>query len=403
MYTSIFTALVKNDFSQLEGTLAGGQSAPVEPVIVKAPEAKAQEPVKTEAPKPAAPANVVEAQFKAEVTDETKQLAEAIARIMRQQMPAAKVEVNEDTIKRIVNDAMCDQRSDMAEHAVGLAKQVKEQVDQHLAKIPPRDIIEIRKHDGTTKELTGLRHKQFGDIIKFTTARASSGFVPPLWLYGSPGAGKTHLCQQIAEALELPYYPVPLGPTSTESKLLGYNNLATGGFVKGALFEPYLNGGVVGMDEIDVADPSVLVGCNAIASNDRFRFPNGDTVMKHKDFILVAGANTIGTGATAGYTRNRLDAATLDRFVKLRLEYDAELEAKLCGNQKWAEYVWKVREYVTKHCNGSIYITPRASINGAALLANGLPADMVAESTLFTLCSADTKQAIIKSVGQFNK
>ena len=405
-------AVAKNDFSRLQGTVPAGQTAAVEatkPAAVPVPDIPALPTPAVEAP-PAKPEPM--AVTPRAVTPAAPGLpqdrSEALGKLLEllaQPAPVAAVQVDQAELARVAGDIV---RSEMKSQIVDMRGIIDDhhnalslKIDAYLDNIPPRDVVEIRKWDGTVKEIGGLRHKQFPTILKTVTARTASGWPVPCWWYGAPGAGKTHLWGQVAEAVGAAYHPIPLGPTTTEGKLIGYRNLATGQFVNGLLYEPYKNGGFVNLDEIDCADASVLVGVNSLVANSRFLFPNGELVPRHREFYIVASANTIGTGAMGGFTRNKLDAATLDRFAKFRLEYDRDLEAALCGNAKWAEYVWRVREHVEANCSQSIYITPRASINGAALLANGVPPEMVVESTLFAMMSKDTKATVAANVGGF--
>ena len=61
-------------------------------------------------------------------------------------------------------------------------------------------------------------------------------------------------------------------------------------------------------------------------------FPNGETIEAHEGFSAVCCMNTYGTGANDKYTgRNRLDLATLDRFVYLNIPIDEGLEAAIVG------------------------------------------------------------------------
>jgi hypothetical protein len=166
-------------------------------------------------------------------------------------------------------------------------------------------------------------------------------------------------------------------------------------------YKPFKDGGVLGIDEIAAGDPGVLVSINSLVANQAYRFPNGELVRKHPNFHVIAADNTRGHGNVKGMIRNRLDAATLDRFAFLRVDYDEQLEAALCGNAAWAAYVKRVRDYIASNSSESVYITPRASINGAALLAGGLDPAIVADSTVFKFCSADLKNTIISNIGQF--
>ena len=61
--------------------------------------------------------------------------------------------------------------------------------------------------------------------------------------------------------------------------------------------------------------------------------PNEPYAYRHKDFICIAAANTVGLGADRQFSgRNKLDAATLDRFAigKIMMDYDPEVEMQLC-------------------------------------------------------------------------
>lgn len=380
VYRDCIKAVLTGDYTNLKGETPKGQAQSSEP----AKPAKAEEPAK-ESTAASQPSQM----------DLANTIAAAIAAAMT---PKAQTVVMDEAKIRQIAEAIVHQH--VGDKMMEIQRNAMERVDNYLKKIPPRDVVEIKKWDGTLTEVKGAFHKQLPTIIKALTAVNSIGWSEFLYVWGAPGAGKTHLLRQIGHAVGVKHYPYPCGPTTTEGKMLGYNNIANGDFVKGWLYEPYKNGGVVGMDEIDLADASVLAGANSI-ENDEFTFGNGETVQRHKDFYLIAFANTIGTGATGGFVRNRLDAATLNRFTHIKLEYDEELEAKIFGNPKWTAYVIKVREYVAKNCNNSIYITPRASRKGAALLKVGFKPAEVCDMVLFGLCSTEVKQNITKNVGVY--
>lgn len=259
--------------------------------------------------------------------------------------------------------------------------------------------VELVMPNGETKPVSGLVHRQFDTILKMTRSRTGNGYSVPIWLDGPPGGGKSHIMEQIAEALGLQAYILAIGPTDTKTAIIG--SVATGEFKPGIAYEPYKNGGLMGVDEIAAGDAGVLVQTNSLTANHSFRFPNGELVKKHKDFHVIVADNTRGHGNVKGMIRNRLDAATLDRFAFLKVDYDEELEAALCGNDKWAAYVKQVRDYIASNSSESVYITPRASINGAALLVGGLDAETVLDATVFKFVSKDMRAAIIGSVGTF--
>jgi len=253
-------------------------------------------------------------------------------------------------------------------------------------------------------------HCQFSQVLSWLRADV------PLWLWGQPGGGKTHLGRQLAKALGIPCFVMSIDPTTTANKLLGFQNLVSGAFVPGWLYEPYKNGGLVVVDEIDTGDPGILAGLNALTSNSHYLFPNGETVQKHANFRLLACANTKGTGAVAGFTaRQRLDAATLNRFAIIEYKYDEGLEMQLaCGipsqSERWAPCqpanaadceAW-VRwvQSVRAHCGKSVLVSPRPSLMGVKALRAGIPASEVADALIFALCASDTVDSINGTCGR---
>ena len=101
---------------------------------------------------------------------------------------------------------------------------------------------------------------------------------------------------------------------ATPSWFLGAQRL--NGFGESRFLQIWRDGGVFLMDEMDAADPNMLLVVNNALANDRLDNPvNGEDYVKHPDAILVAACNTLGTGADAQYTgRNQLDFSTLDRW-----------------------------------------------------------------------------------------
>ena len=63
----------------------------------------------------------------------------------------------------------------------------------------------------------------------------------------------------------------------------------------------------------------------------------------------MASANTFGTGAGALYVgRSQLDAATLDRWYVVQMDYDREWESSLAPAHVCA-FVWKLRDAISQH------------------------------------------------------
>lgn len=317
--------------------------------------------------------------------------------------PAA---LDEARVKELAGEVFADQ-------ADTITSNVSEMIEAALKRVtdakPAATRLEIVHPDKVIDLGTEPVHCQFPQILTWLSGNV------PVWLWGKAGGGKTHLGRQLAKALDLPATIVSIDPTMTVGKLLGYRNLATGEFIEGFLIKPYRDGGLLMLDEIDTGDPGILACLNALLANGHYLFPNGETVERHPKFRVIAGANTRGAGATAGYTaRQKLDAATLNRFAIIELTYDERLEELLAlGSselvapnwskatndeatcKRWVTWVRKVRATV----GSSVLISPRASYLGVAAIRAGVKVSEVAEALVFGLVTDDTKRNINSSCG----
>jgi MoxR-like ATPase len=163
-------------------------------------------------------------------------------------------------------------------------------------------------------------------------------------------------------------------------QLQGFIN-AEGKYMVTDLYRAYVGGGVFLFDEIDASSAQALLAFNAIAANDLAAFPCG-TVKRHSDFVIIAAANTWGSGADAQYVgRAQLDAATLDRFAFISMDYDEKLELAISPNDEWTRHVQAFRRAV-RELKIRAVVSPRASIKGGKLLSAGLKWDRVEEMLL---------------------
>ena len=232
--------------------------------------------------------------------------------------------------------------------------------------------IEI-KQGSTIRVLPNAhRHAVFADVLAALSVREN------VYLVGGAGSGKTTIAAQAAESLELPFYST--GAVGMAYQLQGFIN-AEGKYMETDLYRAYTGGGVFLFDEIDASSAQALLAFNAIAANDLAAFPCG-TVKRHPDFVIVAAANTFGAGADAQYVgRSQLDAATLDRFAFIPMDYDEKLELAISPNDAWTRHVQAfrraVRELKLRHV-----VSPRASIKGGKLLSAGLAWDRVEQLVL---------------------
>lgn len=218
------------------------------------------------------------------------------------------------------------------------------------------------------------QHKQFGTLLRIISCRLNA------ILIGAAGSGKTTAAEKVAETLSIPYYSMSVGSQTTKHEFFGYRD-ANGNYHRTLFREAFENGGIFLIDEMDAGNANVLVSINQALANEVCAFPD-NMVHKHPDFVVIASANTWGSGASREYVgRNQLDAATKDRFIPILWEYDQDLEDAITPNKEWLAEVRRVRRAVDKFKIRQI-ISPRASIYGSKLLAAGMEWDEVRKMVL---------------------
>lgn len=135
----------------------------------------------------------------------------------------------------------------------------------------------------------------------------------PVLLTGPAGTGKSSAAKYAAEAAGLTYREVNLAGAMA-SAIKGKDRLKE--FIESQFTIAYRDGGVLCIEEIDAAHPTVLTAINnAIAGDEFWNDADGKSYKRHPNFRLIATANTMLTGATKQFNgRSAIDGATRDRF-----------------------------------------------------------------------------------------
>jgi len=250
----------------------------------------------------------------------------ALAKALRDVVGEASPVVDEDAVRRIVTE--------------------------EVGKQAPREIA-IRVGNAAPVPITGA-HPLATKVAALVAAGVNVA------LTGPAGTGKTTMGKVVATMLGRPHSSISLSAGITEAHLLG-RLLPVG---EGGRFHwvpsPFLmryagmrldyatmaiepdeqQAGVFTFDEFDAADPNMLLVVNSATANHGFdvegRLSAGldPFVTRSARCGLLANLNTYGTGPTAQYVgRGALDAATLDRWYMVALDYDAAYEASIFGGK----------------------------------------------------------------------
>lgn len=271
----------------------------------------------------------------------------------------------------IINNAVNDHREKLA--AAEAARVAAEQAAAAAAAAAANGKNLVVLPDGSTVEVTGKPHKELARVCQLIKLGLH------VYLVGPAGTGKTYLCKQVAEALGRPFFSDQ--KVSQDFQLLGFVD-ASGKYQETELYRAVTSAGVHMLDEFDASDECAGVVFNSLLANGYMTFPGVGRVEAAPGFACIACGNTIGRGADSEYTgRNCLDAATLDRFVMVRVDYDPEIELRLAGgDQNLVDFVHAVRAAIK--CTGVQLLASMRAIETAVKLDGLFPETEILEMGL---------------------
>jgi MoxR-like ATPase len=265
-------------------------------------------------------------------------------------------------------DALREQYNSLLNDNAKLAKDAEIAAKKAETPSKPLDIIVENRITNQKVELSA-QHYALPALLARLAERIN------VYLVGPAGSGKTFAAEAASLALSVDFGFMPVGPQTTESKILGYMS-ANGAYVSTEFRRRYEFGGVFLFDEIDAGNGGVLTCINSALAGTACAFPDA-MVKRHANFICIAAGNTYGTGPDRVYVgRQELDGASLDRFDFLEWGYDEALENHIAASidatlaASWTPYVQSARKAITKLGIRHV-VSPRATINGIKLLRNG--------------------------------
>ena len=212
----------------------------------------------------------------------------------------------------------------------------------------------------------------------------------PIRLTSEAGAGKTTMAMQIAEELGLEFFTISCTKQMSVNALIGFISI-NGTYIPTQFRKAYESGALFLLDELDAADPNVLLALNTI-ENGYMAFPDG-VVKAHPSFRLVATTNpddnhSIYTG------RSKLDFSTKDRYHTIPLERDPNLELHLTSQEVVDEIT--IARQVLESNSSSKQLTMRDAIRIHKLKSLGIstsPIEDVVFSDDYIMYTEYTKKA----------
>jgi len=198
----------------------------------------------------------------------------------------------------------------------------------------------------------------------------------PMLLEGPPGVSKTTILRTLSDILGVPFYFVEGNEDLTASKLIGYFDpaavLQTGylpdNFREGALTLAMRNGGILYIEEINRAPPDALNSLVVALSEKEIHVPRFGEISATSGFRVVAAMNPYDDIGV-----QRISRAILDRFTKLKLDYqnkEEEMEIVRVNTDDNNEKLMELGVEIGRRSRNNPDLRLGASIRGAIDFVN---------------------------------
>jgi MoxR-like ATPase len=210
-----------------------------------------------------------------------------------------------------------------------------------------------------------------------------------IFMAGPAGCGKTTLAKMVSAQLNLPCTIWSCNAGSSPAEFIGFNYPSPR---PSPVSSSLGMEGIIVLDEFTTLDPAVACIVNSFLANGEVETTTGH-VVRHKNLIVIATANTLGQGADRMYiANNQLDAATLDRFCGgfLQIDYDNTYERSICNSQIYNSFT-EIRK-ICKELNIRRVVSTRAMISGQKLFDNGMKIDDIITQFLIPFTDEEKKQ-----------
>ena len=185
----------------------------------------------------------------------------------------------------------------------------------------------VKEDELTTATQQQQQYLDWNDSLGVLNDACKAGLF--VLIIGPKGTGKTSLVREFVNKQSLStdnkMYSINFSLRTRESHLIGTNTLSDGTvtFDEGLLVRSMKEGGILYLDEINVAEADVLIRLDEALDERRqivLKESSGETIHANKEWFVVASINPLTHSGT-----KELPPQLLSRFpVRIRLEYPPE-------------------------------------------------------------------------------
>ena len=145
---------------------------------------------------------------------------------------------------------------------------------------------------------------------------------------GPAGSGKTYPALQVALRTGRPVYPFEVSEASTLDDLFlrpWVVGAGAMGWIEGPAVRAAREGGVLLLDECDLASPRLIGGLHGLLECGQMRLRSGEWLQAHPDFLVIATCNGL-RNSKGSYSTHAISTAFADRAVFVAADYLSEAD-----------------------------------------------------------------------------